>query len=50
MHGAIAVIFLAMWFDDSGEKRKLFFIVYSSVAAFSLVALVLFLSGMMGKD
>ena len=50
MHGAIATIFLAMWFDDSGDKRKLYFIIYSAVAGFSLVALVLFLTGMLGKD
>ena len=50
MHGAIAFVFLAMWFDDSEDKRKYFFIVYSAVAGFSLVALVLFLTGMMGKD
>ena len=50
MHGAIAMLFLAMWFDDSGDKRKYYFIAYTSVACFSLVALMLFLTGMLGKD
>ena len=49
IHGAIAMLFLAMWIDDSGQKRKYYFIAYTSVACLSLIALMLFLIGVLGK-